>query len=86
MFLSLGVVSCGVAAVFLVSFSLDYATYALLAGIGGIILAIWLFTHFIHAQCPSCGQPTKLEMGGTFKYRCTACGHVHETGISSSPD
>lgn len=86
MFLSLGVVACGVAAAFLLSSSLDHATYALFAGIGGILLIILLFTHVIHAECPSCGQPAKLDMGGSFKYRCTACGHVHDTGISSSPD
>lgn len=86
MFLSLGVVFCGVVAVFLFSFSLDHASYALLGGIGGFALTTRLFQHLIPAECLRCGQPAKLELGGSYKYRCAACECVHETGISSGPD
>lgn len=86
MSLSLGVVACAAIAGSFLTFSLGYAVYVMLAGIGGFIFVTWLFRHFIHAQCPDCGQPARLEMSRTYKYRCTSCGYVHETGISSSPD
>lgn len=86
MFLCLGIVLFGVIAVFLLSLSWDYATYAVLGGVGLYVVIIWLFQHVIPAVCPRCGERAKLELAGTYKYRCLACEYVHETNISTNAD
>ncbi len=75
-----------VVAVFFISLSWEASSRALFGGIVGFVLVIGMFQYVIPARCPKCGQRARLELKGTYKYQCSACDHVHDTGISAEAD
>jgi hypothetical protein len=87
MFSSHVVILCGGGAtVYFVHHAWDRTGFLLAIGFVGLLIANqWLFHLVIPARCSKCGERVKLETMGTYQYRCPACAHVHDTGISSEP-
>jgi hypothetical protein len=87
MLLSLSAVVCGVIAVCYFTFpSWEASSSAFMWGVGIFVCIFLLFQYVIPARCPRCGQRARLEMAGTYKYRCSGCDYVHDTGFSSNAD
>jgi hypothetical protein len=88
MFVSQALLLCGAfASFFFLPTSRDPMTYFVVGGfIAAMIVNQLSFLWFIPAYCPKCGERARLETTGTYKYKCTGCRHVHDTGISTEGD
>jgi hypothetical protein len=43
----------------------------------------WAFCRCVPARCPRCGGAAYWRAEGTWAYRCSGCGHLHDTDIGS---
>jgi len=60
---------------------LNFVVVAFVAFILGYFVPRLILRYAILASCPKCGAPASFRGGRPITYHCTACGHVHRTGV-----
>ncbi|MBW1693702.1 MAG: hypothetical protein JRJ41_05980 [Deltaproteobacteria bacterium] len=81
------------AAFMFVLWYLFYKVGALLAFLGGVLVAYMprlLFCYWLHPQCPECGgkahQKSGALIGKDIRYACSSCGYTQQTEAAYRSD
>lgn len=57
--------------------------HVILIGAAGLVLVRFAYRRFVPAKCnaPGCGGSTFQKGSRPIYYKCSKCGHIHDTGI-----